>query len=211
MGEIRRMKTTPAEFAAALHVSRETMTRLNRYAELLARWQKSINLISPATVNDLWRRHFMDSAQLAQYLPAQPIRMADFGSGAGFPGLVLAAMRPDNDVHLLESDQRKSVFLREAARLMEVKVTVHNSRIGETASVGADLITARALAPLDELLDMAMFHVKPDGTALFLKGKETQAEIDTAKEAFEFEHELHPSLTSPEGAIVALRQLKRRA
>lgn len=202
---------TIADFAAVLPVSRETLEALKRYAELLLRWQKSINLISPATVPDLWQRHFLDSAQLITYLPEGPLRIADFGSGAGFPGLVLAALCPTCDVHLVESDQRKSVFLREAARVMGRTVTVHNSRIGDTATIGADFITARALAPLDELLDMAMFHVKPDGAALFLKGREAGAELAAASQNFDFTHQLHPSLTSPEGAIVALHGLKRRA
>ena len=128
-------------------VSRETRGRLEVYADLLRKWQPKINLIAPSTLPDLWARHFEDSAQLLQLVPECTKRIADMGSGGGFPGLVLAILT-GIETHLIESDSRKGAFLREAARLTDAPVTLHTKRLEAMPSLGADLITARALAPL---------------------------------------------------------------
>jgi 16S rRNA (guanine527-N7)-methyltransferase len=199
---------TAEEFLGAAGVSRETLAALQKYVDLLAKWQASVNLVSAATLAEVWERHILDSAQLSPHLTAG--RLVDFGSGAGFPGLVLAIMRPDLEVHLIESDQRKCVFLREAARVAGAAVTVHSQRVGEVSYLSADMATARALAPLAELLDMQMFHVKPAGLGLYLKGREARSEVSDSKQVFEFKHELLPSRTSPDGAMVRIENLRRR-
>src|SRR5260221_2069883 len=149
-----------AAFEAATGVSRETCERLERYVATLLRWQPTINLVSRGTLDDLWRRHLLDSAQLLPHMPdCGPI--VDLGSGAGFPGLVLAILGAP-DVHLVESDSRKAAFLREAARAAGAAVTVHNAPI-ETVSVPAAAITARALAPLTPLLPYCAGPPQPHG------------------------------------------------
>jgi len=136
-----------AAFQAATDVSRETLVQLQRYADLLQKWGKRINLVGPSTLDDIWRRHMLDSAQLWPHLPADTRVLVDFGSGAGFPGLVLAIMGVP-EVHLIESNQRKCVFLREVARATGVNVTVHSTRIEAVAGFPAAVVTARALAIL---------------------------------------------------------------
>jgi len=138
--------------AALSRVSRETRERLNTYAELLRKWQRSINLVGPKTLDDLWNRHFVDSAQLLPLIPPTARVLVDFGSGAGFPGLVLAILGMA-EVHLIESDQRKATFLREVARATGTPVTVHAKRIEQVTPFPADIVSARALAPLGDLLD----------------------------------------------------------
>lgn len=200
-----------ARFESSLNVSRETFDKIRLYAELLERWQKSVNLVSPASLPEMWERHFLDSGQLVSQLPAGRLRLVDFGSGAGFPGLVLAVMRPDLDVHLIESDQKKAVFLMEVSRVTETPVTVWPKRVGDVDGLNVDVVTARALAPLDELLDMTLLHVKPSGMGLFMKGADAKAELETARKSFDFQAEIQSSLTSSEGAIVRVLNLKRRA
>ena len=136
----------PIEFQAKSGVSRETLERLTIYADLLVKWQAKINLVGPETLADLWSRHMLDSAQLFPLIRPDAKRLVDLGSGAGFPGLVLGVMGAP-DVHLVESDARKCAFLREAARLTGTTVTIHNKRIEQVAPLGADVVTARALAP----------------------------------------------------------------
>jgi 16S rRNA (guanine527-N7)-methyltransferase len=171
---------TSDEFQRLSHVSRETMGRLEAYLDLLKRWQKAINLVSNASLADPWRRHFLDSAQLMSHLPESPCRIADLGSGAGFPGLVLAILGA-GEAHLIESDGRKCAFLREAARLTGAQTPVHEGRIEAVDPIGADLVTARALAPLGKLLDYAVRHLKPGGLCLLLKGKGVEDELTEAR------------------------------
>lgn len=193
----------------ANYVSRETSARLERYAALLEEWQPRINLVGPKTLPELWTRHMLDSAQLYPLLPPGTARLADFGSGAGFPGLVLAVLGVP-DVHLMESDQRKAIFLQHVSRETKTPVTVHHARIEQVPPLGADVVTARALAPLTDLLGHAHRHLKPGGTALFLKGAGWQQEVDDVKAHWMFHVKHSPSLTAPEGAIVALTDLRSR-
>ena len=163
----------PADFARDFHVSRETLAALEAYAALLEKWNRKINLVGRETLADLWRRHFLDSAQLLPLLPERPpgrdLVIADIGSGAGFPGLVLAILGA-GEVHLIESDQKKCAFLLEAARAAGADVAIHAQRIEEIAGLEADVITARALAPLEKLLAYARPLLRPGGCALFLRG-----------------------------------------
>ncbi|MEX0921349.1 MAG: 16S rRNA (guanine(527)-N(7))-methyltransferase RsmG [Rhodovibrionaceae bacterium] len=168
------------DFARDLNVSRETLARFSAYAALLEKWNRRINLVGRDTLDDLWRRHFLDSAQLLPLLPAPPEGrrhvIADLGSGAGFPGLVLAILGA-GEVQLIESDLKKCAFLREAARAADTEVTIHAKRIEEISGLQADLVTARALAPLDKLLDYARPLLRPGGQALFLKGRGAEQEL----------------------------------
>lgn len=155
-------------------VSRETRERLDIYAGLLRKWQRSINLVGPRTIGDLWNRHFTDSAQLLPLIPSAETPttrvLVDFGSGAGFPGLVLAILGA-GEVHLIESDQRKATFLREVARATGTPVTVHAKRIEQVAPFPADVVSARALAPLNDLLGFAAPFLRPDSLCLWLNSR----------------------------------------
>lgn len=199
-------------FSAAFHVSRETMDRLAQYESLLLKWQKSINLVSAGTLPELWRRHMLDSAQLAGLAPEEARRWADLGSGGGFPGLVVAillAERPGFEMHLVESDQRKCIFMREVARATGAPATVHNERI-ESFAKGAgifDVVSARALAPLERLLGWAAPLFGPETKGLFLKGKGVEDELTLARKSWIFEADLHPSQSDPAGSVLMLRGL----
>ena len=150
----------PAGFAALTGVSRETLARLEAYAALLAQWNERINLVSRDTLRDIWRRHFLDTAQLLPYVPEGTRSLADLGSGAGFPGLVLAILGISG-VELIESDVRKCAFLREAARIADAPITVRHARIEAMPPHEVDVVTARACAPLDRLLHMTQRFIAP--------------------------------------------------
>lgn len=205
------------DFARQFSVSRETLARLQAYEALLRQWQKTINLVAPSTLDGVWSRHFADSAQLLALAPAAAKRWLDLGSGAGFPGLVLAIMLAGRDgakVTLIESDTRKAAFLGEVARRTGAPVDIRPERIEKAATqakLGAvDVITARALAPLPRLLELAAPAFSDRTIGLFLKGREAEAEIDAAKERWDFASELHPSLTDSSGRIVVIRALQAK-
>jgi 16S rRNA (guanine527-N7)-methyltransferase len=205
------------EFARRFSVSRETLDRLITYEALLKRWQKTINLVAPSTLDDIWWRHFADSAQLLAFAPAGAKRWLDLGSGAGFPGLVIAillAERGEARVTLIESDTRKAAFLAEVARQTGVSVDICRERIEKAATqaklAAIDVITARALAPLPRLLDLAAPYFSDDTVGLFLKGREAQSEVEAAQRHWEFAVALHPSLTDKDGRIIVIRALKAK-
>ena len=190
------------------HVSRETMERLSDYESSLRKWQKTINLVSKSTLDQVWQRHFWDSAQLFELAPSSARKWVDLGSGAGFPGLVIAIMameRPGFEMHLVESDQRKSVFLQEVIRQTRAPAQVHTGRIEapETlAAVGAcEIVTARACAPLGRLLGWAEPYFGTDTIGLFLKGKNLAEELTEARKSWTFSQTDLPS-RAEEGAIV---------
>jgi 16S rRNA (guanine527-N7)-methyltransferase len=190
---------SPEEFAKAFDVSRETISRLQAYHDLLVKWQKAINIVSPKTLDEVWSRHFADSAQLAERIP-QNAKVADLGSGGGFPGLVLAIMRPDLEIHLVESDLRKSEFLKNVSRETKSAARVHNDRVENILeSIGPDIITARAFAPLVEILEMT--KSVPGAPLLLLKGKMALEEVEEARKKFNFECADFPSRTE-EGAKI---------
>jgi 16S rRNA (guanine527-N7)-methyltransferase len=203
----------PEDFTAAFPVSRETVEKLQTYAELLTRWQRAVNLVAPSTLNDIWHRHFADSAQILERAPDAK-RWVDLGSGAGFPGLVIAIMLANHEnhvVHLIESHGRKCAFLREAARKTSAPVKVHEGRIEDIASRGqaspADAVTSRALAPLKDLLGLASGFFSDETVGLFLKGRDADREIKEASGHWRFEHQCVSSRTSAEGCIVEIRHL----
>jgi 16S rRNA (guanine527-N7)-methyltransferase len=196
----------PEDFARHLPVSRETVDRLKVYADLLVKWQARINLVGPATVPDLWSRHILDSAQLHPRLPAGPV--LDLGSGAGFPGLVLAIMGA-GPVHLVESDRRKCAFLSEAARITQTPVHIHPHRIEALKAFPVAAITARALAPLGELLNLAARFLAPGVHCLFLKGRNSEHELTEAAKDWMMDVERITSITDPSGLILHLSEVHR--
>ncbi len=196
------------EFWTRYGVSRETVARLTAYVELLAKWQPTINLVGSDTLADPWSRHVLDSAQLLPLIPPTARRLVDLGSGAGFPGLVLAVMGAP-DVHLIESDGRKCAFLREAARITGTAVTVINKRIEQVPPLAADVVTARALAPLSRLLDWAVPHLGPGGVCLFLKGRGAEDELTATAKEWNIALDRVPSLTDPGGIVLQIREVAR--
>ncbi|WP_428546263.1 16S rRNA (guanine(527)-N(7))-methyltransferase RsmG [Profundibacter sp.] len=200
-------------FQAEFDVSRETMTLLDDYATLLQKWNPAINLVSKSTVDVLWQRHFHDSAQIYQFQPENPCHWVDLGSGGGFPALVLAIIAkkdsPETRFTLVESDIRKCTFLRTVIRDLELNANVITQRIEETNGLEADILTARALASLDRLLEFASMHLSPSGTAIFPKGDRFLQEITEAKANWRFDLEEIPSKTNPTGAILKIGGISR--
>ena len=198
----------PVEFAAATGVSRETLGRLQRYADLLIDWNARHNLVSPGSLPDLWRRHFWDSAQLAALVPPDAGTLADMGSGAGFPGLVLAELlRNRVSVTLHDSTAKKCAFLAAAAEAMELQVGVESRRMEELPAKPFDVVTARACAPLPKLLGYAQNFVGPDSVCLLLKGQNVGSELTEAHKSWNMKLRQIPSLTDPSGVILELREL----
>jgi 16S rRNA (guanine527-N7)-methyltransferase len=196
-------------------VSRETEQRLDRYVGLLVEWQAKTNLVSPSTLPNLWTRHISDSLQLLTLAPAAKV-WADFGSGGGFPGVVLACAMAGISgatVHLIERNAKKAAFLREALRVTNAPGTVHLADIGDNVDrmVGrVDCLTARALAPLHQLIGFAAPLVGQGAKALFLKGQDVEAELTEATKYWNIRYRLHSSRTGGHGWIVELDQIERR-
>lgn len=189
------------------NVSRETKEKLNIYISLLQQWNKKINLVSNHELDRVWERHVIDSLQLVDYIEPTVKTIADLGSGGGFPGLILALV---TNVHitLIESDLRKSVFLREVLRQTQTHATVICQRIEQVNKITTDVITARALASLDQLLDFAKNKLNKNGYCLFLKGKLVQSEIEKAQKKWQINYEAMPSKTSADGIILRINQFE---
>jgi 16S rRNA (guanine527-N7)-methyltransferase len=200
---------TPQDFARSVGIDDATVARLAVHLDLLARWQRRINLVGADTLADPWRRHVLDSAQLAPLLPAGTRSVADLGSGAGFPGLVLAILAAV-PIHLVDSDSRKAAFLGEAARLTATPATVHNARLEHLAGLNADIVTARACAPLPRLLALARPHLAPGGCCLFLKGRSVEAELTAARQTWIIRAETLPSVSDAGGRIVRIMEFRHR-
>ena len=196
-------RLTPEGFAKLAAVSRETLERLQAYVALLTAWNRRINLVGANTIGDVWRRHILDSAQLMPLLPDGARVVVDVGSGAGLPGLVLAVLGAP-EVHLVESDQRKAVFLREAQRVTGAPVTIHCQRIERMAPITADAIVARAVASVDNLLLMVDKFRKPHTICLFLRGKGIEEELAHLPPALTMKARILPSRSDPSGRILRL-------
>jgi 16S rRNA (guanine527-N7)-methyltransferase len=196
-------------FQAATGVSRETLDRLRVYEGLLRKWQPAINLVGPKTLDDAWRRHFLDSAQLLPLIPESTRTLVDLGSGAGFPGMVLAILG-NFDVHLIESDIRKATFLREVARATGTAVQIHAKRLETLGDLAADVVTARALAPLASLLDWVHPFIGERGLALFPKGRNADQELTEADRIWMMAVDRTSSRTETGGTLLRIRQLRRR-
>lgn len=190
-------------------VPHEAFEKLSLYHDLLAGWQKKINLISPNTLEDAWHRHFLDSLQLINFIPDSASIICDVGSGAGFPGMALAIMGT-GELHLIERDIRKIAFLREVARVTSTKVSIHHGNIENEPSFHPKIITARACAPLSMLLDLITAQVSHGTICLFPKGKNWSMEMESAKKHRTFEYAVIPSVADSEGVILRLTHIKKR-
>ena len=186
-------------------VSHETLSELWCFHDLLFKWQKRLNLISPKTINKIWDRHILDSAQLCSFIPKKPCRILDVGSGAGLPGVVLSILT-DHEIHLVESDQKKCAFLRTALSRVSSNALVHETRLEEMPSLRADIITARAFAPLPRLLGLTQKQHHPKLRFLLLKGRDVNSElinIDSWQKLRVTNQ--HASITSENGCILELQ------
>lgn len=201
-----------AQFLEHFDVSRETISRLAAYEALLTKWNPRINLVSATTLSQIWSRHFLDSAQIFD-LAATGNSWVDLGSGGGFPGLVIAALaaekKSDLRVTLVESDLRKSAFLASAAREMNLSVQILSQRIEEIPALSADVLSARALAPLEKLFEFSTLHLRSDGVGIFPKGESWRKELAAAQKVWSFEFEAHESKTDSDAAILVINGVKR--
>lgn len=202
--------TAPVTVGGVL-VSAGTAVRLRQHLDHLAHWNGAINLVAKSTLLDAWDRHIADSAQLVPLAPVKPTLWADLGTGAGFPGLVvaiiLAERSPDTRVTLIESDRRKATFLRESARLLGLRTVVLAERIETAGPLQADVVSARALAPMDKLAPMVVRHLAPGGIALLLRGARVDSELASVAAAWSFSVERLPSQTDPSAEILRLKGL----
>jgi 16S rRNA (guanine527-N7)-methyltransferase len=200
---------------ALVPVSRETLARLDRFVATLLTWRRRINLIAPTTIAELWTRHIADSLQLVALAPSARVWL-DLGSGGGFPGLAIAcalADSPGAQIHLIESNGKKAAFLREAVRATGAPAIVHQARIEQMETrldARIDVVTARALAPLAELLVLSEPWLKKGAQALFLKGQDIGVELTEASKYWTIEAMMTPSHTDPRGRIVAVERAERR-
>lgn len=201
---------SPLDFARELGVARETVSRLSTYVDLLCKRNEQLNLVAESTLSQVWRRHILDSAQLLDLIPPTARTIVDLGSGAGFPGMVLAIMlsdRPGLMVHLVESIQKKCRFLEEVAQATGAPAQVHWTRAEALTGLKADVITARAVAPLDKLLGMA-WPFFGDGTiGLFLKGKSVADELTLATKSWKLDSTPVPSRSDPSGTVLRVTGL----
>ncbi|NBZ86790.1 16S rRNA (guanine(527)-N(7))-methyltransferase RsmG [Stagnihabitans tardus] len=196
---------------AWLNVSRETIERLEIFESLVRQWTQRINLVSPATVQEMWNRHILDSAQL--YRLARPgSKWVDLGSGGGFPGIILAIIAQERDpgrtLHLVESDQRKAAFLRKAAIELQCPVEIHTQRAEVLTPMSADCVSARALAPLVDLLPLVSRHLIAGGRAVLPKGIRATEEIEKARAVWTFDLTIEQSQTDPQAKVLLIENLR---
>lgn len=197
-----------AAFLADFDVSRETLERLDAIILTLDAWRTRSNLIGPKEWPQIWTRHVADSFQILDHVP-ETARMVDFGSGAGFPGLVCAAARPQGHVTLMESVGKKCAFLRAAIDAAGLSAAVYQGRIEAAPASEADIVTARAFAPLPKLLDYASVWMKKGATGVFIKGERWKDELTEARQTWNFAYEAIPSRTGGSGIVLIVRELKR--
>ncbi len=194
-------------------VSRETLERLDIYQELLKKWSPKINLLSKGSLADLWDRHIVDSAQLYDHAPEEFRHWLDLGSGGGLPGVVIAIIaaerNPKAKITMVESDQRKSTFLRTAVRETGVEASVRTQRIEDRPGLDADVISARALASLMDLIDLSRPHLADGGVCLFPKGRSYADEVSDAQARCQFELDVIPSITDADARILKLERIRR--
>jgi 16S rRNA (guanine527-N7)-methyltransferase len=211
---LRVPSATAVEIGHRFNVSRESLTRLERYVGLIETWQRRINLIGRSTADDIWSRHIADSLQLLDLFALPFPRVADLGSGAGMPGLVLAIARP-LETHLFESNLKKGAFLREAARQTGASARVHAIRIEAAGDlveeIRADVVTARGLAPLSRLLGFATPFIERGAVGYFHKGQNVDAELTEATKSWKVKVTKYPSVTDSRGCILGVKEALRVA
>ncbi|EDQ06336.1 Ribosomal RNA small subunit methyltransferase G [Sulfitobacter indolifex] len=192
-------------------VSRETLQKLEAFAELVRKWNPKINLVSKSSLDDLWDRHILDSVQVFR-LVEQGGNWVDIGSGGGFPGIVIAILNQKEQkfrVRLVESDQRKCAFLRTAIRELGLTATVDNERIENAQNLEADILSARALSDLSQLLAYAEMHLKPGGVAIFPKGQNWQQEVEETQHLWSYQFEAVTSKTNSAAAVLMIKDITR--
>ena len=206
------MNTEQEKFLAAYAVPHETIHRLSVYEKLLIEWNEKFNLVSASTLPQIWSRHFFDSAQLLEYIPQSAKSLADMGAGAGFPGLVLAIMAQDlgRDLHIteIESTGKKADFLQAVVDELKLNVTIRRDRVENIRDLKPDVVTARALKALPELLKYANYLVHKDTLCLFPKGKNAVEELTEAKKCWTFTVDIHPSRSDDSGSILVMQELR---
>jgi 16S rRNA (guanine527-N7)-methyltransferase len=202
------VKLTAEGFARLTNVSRETLGRLEDYVRLLTAWNARINLVGRNTIGEVWLRHILDSGQLMHFYVPPARRLVDLGSGAGLPGLILSILGVP-EVHLIESDRRKAVFLAEAIRLTRAPAVLHVKRIEQVAPFAADIVTARALAPLTETLELAAPFIGPRTICLFHKGRNVATELTEAAKSWNMLAEPLPSIADKSGSILRVEGVSR--
>jgi len=200
---------SPGAFRTMTGTDAETIERLVAYLALLEKWQRRINLVGARSLEDPWRRHVLDSAQLVPLLPAGTPTVVDLGTGAGFPGVVLAIMS-DASVQLVESNRRKCAFLAEALRITGATATIHCGRIETLAPMTVDVVTARGCANLLALLDYAVPLLSPAGVCLFLKGRSVEVELTESEKKWMMRTQRIPSRSDPTGVVLKLSEIVPR-
>lgn len=205
------------EFSRNFNVSRETMERLTIYAEMLIKWQRRINLVGPSTIETMWMRHFADSLELCEHAPSGSERWLDIGSGAGFPGLVIAAAGgPENClIHLVESNAKKCAFLREVSRRIKAPVNIYNCRMESFDSqairnMAADVVTARALAPLDVVLKLAEKPLEQGAVGIFPRGQDIEDELTACAKYWMMKTEIAERGYGLPGRVLLVHKCRRR-
>ena len=202
------------EFVKSLNVSRETLNGFYEYKNLLSKWNKKINLVSKNTLVDIWVRHFLDSGQIIKHVEASGKRWVDLGSGAGFPGLVVALLLRDRkidcDLVLVEKNPKKCLFLNEVMRKLNLSAEVVNDNIYALEPLKADILTTRAFSELNNLIEIAFRHRKEDGICLFLKGENYMIELDKTLNYWFFDYDIVDSLSSPSGKIIRVKKIFKR-
>lgn len=189
-------------------LNKSQIKNLENFISLLLEKNDDYNFIGKSTIKNIWERHVLDSAQLIKFIDDKNLKFADFGSGAGFPGIILSILGL-REIHLIEKSFRKSEFLRSAKVFSQNRIFVQQSKLEELSNIEFDCIVSRALASLDKLLEYSIKFLKKDGYCLFLKGKNLSQEIELAKKTFQFEYELHPSLTSQESNIIKISKISK--
>ena len=202
----RPEETSLEKIGDFLDVPRETQEKLDCYVQLLIKWQARINLISSKTLPEIWHRHILDSAQLVFYLPKTPSVILDMGSGAGLPGVILAILTR-HQLHLVESDSRKIAFMRTALRETGTSAILHEQRMEAVPALRPDIITARALAPLSQLITLASAQHHEKIKYLFLKGREAKQELTALPACPKMEAECLPSMTDSQASIIRLKPI----
>jgi 16S rRNA (guanine527-N7)-methyltransferase len=209
--ELGSQKFGPKELASAINVSRETIEHLELYAGMLIEWNAIHNLVSKNSLPYLWQRHILDSAQLARYVPDTALSLVDLGSGAGFPGLVLAEIfreRQGFRTVLFEATGKKCQFLEAVAERLGLEIEVRNARVETAQPEKFDVITARALAPLDELFAYTQRFFGDNSVALFNKGQNIGVELTNTHKSWKMDSYQHPSISDPRGIILEVRELQ---
>ena len=202
------------EFVKSLNVSRETLNGFYEYETLLSKWNEKINLVSKNTLVDIWERHFLDSGQIIKHVEVSGKRWVDVGSGAGFPGLVVALLLRDRKIDcelvLVEKNPKKGFFLKEVIRKLNLSVEVVNDNIDTLEPLNADILTARAFSELNNLIEIAFRHRKKEGICLFLKGENYRIELDKTLNYWFFDYDIVDSLSSSSGKIIRVKKIFKR-